>query len=116
MTKMLYLQLILKDCTLSLLILRTDILRLIIAMCKQVSILHKHILWNCQRYLLCLGRTVSMARFASEAELETFLGRLLSICVHFARQLANATKPLLLSCGLPEVYIDDIMPTLQSHS
>ncbi|DBA79685.1 TPA: hypothetical protein ACH3X1_008358 [Trebouxia sp. C0004] len=63
-----------------------------------------------------------MARFASEEELETFLGRLdpdysrfaAALCqngVRKARQLANATKPLLLSYGLPELYIDDIKAT-----
>ena len=63
-----------------------------------------------------------MARFASEAELETFLGKLDSDYSQFAaalwhnglrtaRQLANATKPLLLSYGLPELYIDDIKAT-----
>ena len=63
-----------------------------------------------------------MARFASQAELETFLSRLdleysqiTSILwqngVRTARQLANATKPLLLSWGLPELYIDDIKAT-----
>ncbi|DBA92684.1 TPA: hypothetical protein ACH3X1_002895 [Trebouxia sp. C0004] len=63
-----------------------------------------------------------MARFASEAELETFLGRLDPDYSQFAsslwqngvrtaRQLANATKPLLLSWGLPELYIDDIKAT-----
>ncbi|DBB05863.1 TPA: hypothetical protein ACH3X3_009872 [Trebouxia sp. C0006] len=63
-----------------------------------------------------------MARFASEAELETFLGRLDPDYSQFAstlwqngvrtaRQLANATKPLLLSYGLPELYIDDINAT-----
>lgn len=63
-----------------------------------------------------------MARFASEAELETFLGRLDPDYSQFAsalwqkgvrtaRQLANATKPLLLSYGLPELYVDDIKAT-----
>ena len=63
-----------------------------------------------------------MARFASEAELETFLGKLdpdysqfasalWQNSVRTARQLANATKPLLLSYGLPELYIDDIKAT-----
>ena len=60
-----------------------------------------------------------MARFASEAELETFLGRLDPEYSQFAsalwqrgvrtvHQLANAREPILLSCGLPELYIDDI--------
>ncbi len=60
-----------------------------------------------------------MARFASEAELETYLGRLDSDYSQFAsalwqngvrtvHQLANAREPILLSCGLPELYIDDI--------
>ena len=63
-----------------------------------------------------------MARFASEAELESFLGRLDPDYSQFAsslwqngvrtaRQLANATKPLLLSWGLLELYIDDIKAT-----
>ena len=63
-----------------------------------------------------------MARFASEAELETFLDRLdpdysqfastlWQNGVRIARQLANATKPFLLSHGLPELYIDDIKAT-----
>ena len=63
-----------------------------------------------------------MARFASEAELETFLGRLNPDYSEFAsalwqhgvktpRQLANAREPILLSCGLPELYIDDIKAT-----
>ena len=60
-----------------------------------------------------------MARFASEAELKTFLGWLdvdysefASVLwqkgVRTAHQLANASEPMLLSCGLPELYIDDI--------
>ena len=60
-----------------------------------------------------------MARFASEAELETYLGRLDPDYSQFAsalwqrgvrtaHQLANAREPILLSCGLPELYIDDI--------
>ena len=63
-----------------------------------------------------------MARFASQAELETFLSgldleysqfasSLWQNGVRTARQLANATKPLLLSWGLPELYIDDIKAT-----
>lgn len=63
-----------------------------------------------------------MARFSSEVELETFLGELDPDYSQFAatlwqkgvktaRQLANATKPLLLSWGLPELYIDDIKAT-----
>ena len=63
-----------------------------------------------------------MGRFASQAELETFLSRLDPDYSQFAsslwqngvrtaRQLANATKPLLLSWGLPELYIDDIKAT-----
>ena len=60
-----------------------------------------------------------MARFASVAELETFLGRLDPDYSQFAspswqnsvrtvHQLANAREPILLSCGLPELYIGDI--------
>ncbi|DBA74105.1 TPA: hypothetical protein ACH3X1_010913 [Trebouxia sp. C0004] len=60
-----------------------------------------------------------MARFACFAELETFLGRLDPDYSDFAsassqnsvrtvRQLANAREPILLSCGLPELYIGDI--------
>lgn len=60
-----------------------------------------------------------MARFASEAELHTFLGRLDADYSHFAsalwqngvrtaHQLANARESILRSCGLPELYIDDI--------
>lgn len=60
-----------------------------------------------------------MARFASEAQLETFLGRLdpdfsqfASVLwqngVRTAHHLANTGEPILLSCGLPELYIDDI--------
>ena len=60
-----------------------------------------------------------MARFANEAELGTFLGRLDADYCQFAsalwknsvrtvHQLANAREPILLSCGLPELYIDDI--------
>ena len=63
-----------------------------------------------------------MARFANQAELETFLSRLdveysqfasslWQNGVRTARQLANATKSLLLSWGLPELYIDDIKAT-----
>ena len=63
-----------------------------------------------------------MAHCASEAELHTFLDRLDPDYSQFAstlwqhgvktpRQLANATKPLLLSWGLPELYIDDIKAT-----
>ena len=63
-----------------------------------------------------------MARFAAETELETYLGRLdpdysqfasalWRTGVRTARQLANATKPLLFSCGLPELFIDDIKAT-----
>ena len=64
-------------------------------------------------------RILSMARFASEAELETFLGKLdpeygqyasavWQNGVRTAHQLANARESILLSCGLPELYIDDI--------
>ena len=60
-----------------------------------------------------------MGRFASVAELETFLGRLDPDYSQFAsalwqnsvrtvHQLANARESILLSCGLPELYIDDI--------
>ena len=60
-----------------------------------------------------------MGRFASQAELETFLGRLDADYCQFAsalwqnsvrtvHQLASAQEPILLSCGLPELYIDDI--------
>ena len=63
-----------------------------------------------------------MARFASVAELETFLGRLdpdysqfvsasWQNSVRTVHQLANAREPILLSCGLPELYIDDIKAT-----
>jgi len=57
--------------------------------------------------IFALCRILSMARFASEAELESFLGRL----DPDYSQFANATKPLLLSWGLPELYIDDIKAT-----
>ena len=71
---------------------------------------------------ICLCRTLIMARFASQAELDTFLSRLdleysqfasslWQNGVRTARQLANASKPLLLSWGLPELYIDDIKAT-----
>ena len=64
-----------------------------------------------------------MAHFASEAELHTFLDGLDPDYSQFAstlwehrvrtpRQLVNATKPLLQSWGLPELYIDDIKATL----
>ena len=60
-----------------------------------------------------------MARFASEAELKTFLGRLdpdysqiastlWQKGVKTAPQLMNAKESILLACGLPELYIDDI--------
>ena len=60
-----------------------------------------------------------MARFASEAELATFLGRLDPDYSQFAStlwqqgvktasQLANARESILLACGLSELYIDDI--------
>lgn len=60
-----------------------------------------------------------MAGFATEAELETCLGRLDPDYARFASalwqigvrtvcQLANAVDPLLLSCGLPLVCIDDV--------
>ena len=60
-----------------------------------------------------------MARFASVAGLETFLGRLDPDCPQFAsaswqnsvrtvHQLANAREPILLSCGPPKLYIGDI--------
>lgn len=63
-----------------------------------------------------------MARSASKAELETCLGRLDPDYSQFAPtlwqngvrtacQLANATKPLLLSWALPELCIDDIKAT-----
>ena len=63
-----------------------------------------------------------MACFASEAELQTFLGRLNPDCSLFTStlwqdgvrtgcQLANIPTPLLLSWGLPELYIDDIKAT-----
>ena len=60
-----------------------------------------------------------MARFASEAELETFLGsldpdyspfasRLWQKSIKTASQLGNARESIFLECGLPEVYTDDI--------
>ena len=60
-----------------------------------------------------------MARFAGEAELETFLrgldpdysqfaSTLWQKGVKTASQLANARESILLACGLPELYIDDI--------
>ncbi|KAL0021289.1 hypothetical protein WJX79_009826 [Trebouxia sp. C0005] len=65
------------------------------------------------------ARILSMARFASEAKLETFLGRLdpdyspsastlWQQGVKTAFQLANARESILLACGLSELYIDDI--------
>ncbi|DBA73748.1 TPA: hypothetical protein ACH3X2_009722 [Trebouxia sp. C0005] len=62
---------------------------------------------------------MSMARFASQLELEAFLQKLdpdyakytsplWQIQVRTAHQLANASKPLLLSCGLVELHVDDI--------
>ena len=81
-----------------------------------------HLVELSQRYLLCLCRILSMARFASEAELRTFLGRLDPDYSQFAselwhkgfrtaRQLTNASKSIFLSCGLPELWIDDIKAT-----
>ncbi len=63
-----------------------------------------------------------MACFASEAELQTFLGRidphysryaptLWQNGVRTAHKLANTPKPFLLSWGLPEPYIDVIQAT-----
>ena len=60
-----------------------------------------------------------MARFASEAELKAFLGKLDAEYAEYApalwqngvktaHQLANARESIMLSCGLPELYIDDI--------
>ena len=60
-----------------------------------------------------------MARFANVTELEIFLDRLdpdysqftsalWQNSVRTAHQLANAREPILLSCGLPALYIDDI--------
>lgn len=60
-----------------------------------------------------------MARFASQAELEVFMQKhepdyatyasaLWQKQVKTAHQLANASKPLLLSCGLVELHLDDI--------
>ena len=67
-----------------------------------------------------------MARFASVAELEIFLGRLDPDYSQFAsalwqnmvktvHQLANATKPLLLSWGLPEL-VGQVSPTHSTHA
>ena len=127
MTRTPYLHLVLRDCTPSHFIFtpRTDILCFIIA----VPFVHAN--WarttSCrstfcgtvQRYLLCLCRSQSMARFASEGEVETFLGRLDPDYSQFAsalwqkgvrtaHQLVNVREPFLLSCGLSELYIDDI--------
>lgn len=60
-----------------------------------------------------------MARFGSEAELATFLGKLDEEYAKYAaalwqtgirtsRQLLNASKHILLSAGLPELHVDDI--------
>lgn len=60
-----------------------------------------------------------MARFASAAELESFLGKLEPDYAQYtsalwqhqvrtAHQLANASKSLLLSWGLLELHVDDI--------
>ena len=62
---------------------------------------------------------MSMARFASRAELEAYLQKLDPEYAKYAsalwqkqfrtaRQLANASKPLLLFCGLVELHVDDI--------
>ena len=60
-----------------------------------------------------------MARFASEAELEAFLGKLDADYAEYAsalwhegintpRQLANFTEPHYLACGVRRGHIDDI--------
>lgn len=60
-----------------------------------------------------------MARFGSEAELATFLGKLDEEYAKYAAalwqtgirtswQLLNASKHILLSAGLPELHVDDI--------
>ena len=60
-----------------------------------------------------------MARFESEAELETFLGSLDSDYCEFASalwqqgiktqsRLANAIDSIFLDCGMPKAYISDI--------
>ena len=64
-------------------------------------------------------RIVSMARFASEAELKAFLGKLDTDYTEYAsalwhegiktpRQLANFTEPHYLSCHVRRGHIDDI--------
>ena len=64
-------------------------------------------------------RIVSMARFASEAELKAFLGKLDADYAEYAsalwhegiktpRQLANFTEPHYLACGVRRGHIDDI--------
>ena len=60
-----------------------------------------------------------MARFASEAELKAFLGKLDAEYAEYApalwqksiktpRQLANFSELHYLACGVPEGHIDDI--------
>ena len=60
-----------------------------------------------------------MARFASEAELKAFLGKLDADYAEYAsalwhegiktpRQLANFTEPHYLACGVRRGHIDDI--------
>ena len=60
-----------------------------------------------------------MARFASEAELKAFLGKLDADYAEYApalwqkgiktpQQLANFSEPHYLACDIPEGHIDDI--------
>ena len=81
--------------------------------------------WDCiaKHLTVTLGnylrRLVSVARFASAAELESFLCELEPDYAQYAsalwqhqvrtpHHLANASKSLLLSWGLLEVHVDDI--------
>ena len=66
-----------------------------------------------------LCRVISMTRFAIEANLKVFLRKLSPDYAKHAfkvwqngvrttNQLANASKALLLACGLSEVHVSDI--------
>ena len=70
-------------------------------------------------------RMVSMARFASEAELKAFLGKLDADYAEYAsalwceglktpRQLANFTEPHYLACGVRRGHIDDIKASVDT--
>ena len=118
---MLYLHLMLRHCTLDDVdpIPRIHILRFFIASLVVHVPEHAPHLAEYSELTWFVCRIVSMARFATEAELKVFLGKLDDDYVEYAsalwhegiktpRQLANFTEPHYLACNVRRAHLDDI--------